>query len=352
MGPAIATEILLRSGLQEEFVLLHLNTNVHTHLATLGKVSSTRVCGNLRLYVKMAFTCARHLPALVLIPISQTTLGFIKDSVFIIIGKLFRRKILLQLRGSNFGHWIEASSPITRRYITFILRSTEGIIVLGDKLRGMFADFFPPSRIFTVPNGADIAIAPSRRRDNDKISLLYLGNLQASKGIEDVIEAVSVLQKRFDVTNVEMKVVGSWFSDGIKERTLEVVLKNNLPVSFHGVAAGADKWTFLADTDIFIFTPREPEGHPWVIIEAMAASLPIISTDQGAITESVIDGVNGFIVDKQNPGQIAEKIKVLIQNEELRIRMGKESLRLYEEKFTEEAMVRNLTKCFNQVLGA
>ena len=83
----------------------------------------------------------------------------------------------------------------------------------------------------------------------------------------------------------------------------------------------------------------------------MAAGLPIISTDQGAITESVIDGVNGFIVEKQNPQQIAEKIKFLIENPELKKKMGKESRRRYEENFTEEKMVERLTQAFNAVLS-
>ena len=84
----------------------------------------------------------------------------------------------------------------------------------------------------------------------------------------------------------------------------------------------------------------------------MAAGLPIISTDQGAITESVIDGVNGFIVKKQNPQQIAEKIKILIEKSELRLKMGNESRRLYEENFTEEKMVERLTQAFNAVLSS
>jgi glycosyltransferase involved in cell wall biosynthesis len=94
-----------------------------------------------------------------------------------------------------------------------------------------------------------------------------------------------------------------------------------------------------------------PEGHPWVLVEAMAAGLPIISTDQGAITESVIDGVNGFIVDSNNPLQIAEKLEYLMDHPEIREKMGKESRRLYEENFTEEKMIEKLKDVFNTVLN-
>jgi len=59
-----------------------------------------------------------------------------------------------------------------------------------------------------------------------------------------------------------------------------------------GPVVGTQKFELLSSSDIFVFpTYYPPEGHPWVIVEALAAGLPIISTDQGAITESVFHGV-------------------------------------------------------------
>ena len=83
----------------------------------------------------------------------------------------------------------------------------------------------------------------------------------------------------------------------------------------------------------------------------MAAGLPIISTDQGAITESVLNMENGFIIESNNPEQIAEKIEYLVNHPDVRQKMGKESRRLYEENFTEEIMVKRLASVFNTVIG-
>ncbi len=87
-----------------------------------------------------------------------------------------------------------------------------------------------------------------------------------------------------------------------------------------------------------------------MIVEAMAAGLPIVTTDQGAITESVKDKINGFIIDKRNPKQIAEKIILLIENSDLRNKMSKESRRLYLENFTESRMIDRLSNAFHTVL--
>ena len=117
-----------------------------------------------------------------------------------------------------------------------------------------------------------------------------------------------------------------------------------------GRVIGEEKNKLLASTDIFVFPTYYPnEGHPWVIVEAMAASLPIISTNHAAIPESVFDGVNGFLVEKQSPKQIAEKILFLAENPKVRERMGNESHRIYLENFTEEKMLERFTACFEKV---
>ncbi|CAI8337539.1 MAG: Spore coat protein SA [Owenweeksia sp. TMED14] len=82
----------------------------------------------------------------------------------------------------------------------------------------------------------------------------------------------------------------------------------------------------------------------------MAAGLPIISTDQGAIIESVIDGENGFIVAPNSPEQIAEKLKLLIRNKEMLKEMAAKSKKFHTEKFSEERMVENFSAVFDNVL--
>jgi glycosyltransferase involved in cell wall biosynthesis/ubiquinone/menaquinone biosynthesis C-methylase UbiE len=351
MGPSIATEIILKSGLNKYFTLYHLDTNTHEKLSTLGEWTANRIKKNLKLYFKMAYLIIKNWPDLVVIPISQTTSGFIKDSVYILISRFFLRKTLLQLRGSNFKNWLSGASTVTRAYVAMVLHRTQGVMVQGEKLKYLFQGFLDDDQIFAVPNGADFNIVPGERLTDRKFKLLYLSNLQPSKGIEDMLEALVLLKKDFNNTKFKVDVVGSWLDEVTRNKCIALVGENNLPVTFHPPVFDNSKFSFLLNADILIFPPREPEGHPWVIVEAMAAGLPIISTDHGAITESVIDGVNGFIVEKQNPQQIAEKIVLLSQNQELRTQMGRAGRHLYEENFTEDKMVQRMVACFNKVLN-
>ncbi len=352
MGPAIATQILLSSGLTEHYEVFHVDTNVHDSFDTLGVWKLSKVWKNLGVYAQFAEALRRERPNLVLIPISQATLGFLKDSIFILLSKLFGRKVLIQLRGGNIQNWLAGVSVPVRAYVAAVLRTAQGAVVLGNNLRHLFADYFPEDRIFVVPNGANYYRShPISRREarGRQVKVLYLANLQPAKGIEDVIRGVKLLKER-GVNSFVLDVVGAWQDVETKETCLQLVEEHALPVIFHGPAYNADKFKFMAQADVFVFTPREPEGHPWVVVEALASGLPIISTDQGAITESVRDGVNGFIVEPHSPWQIADRVQRLIEHPALRCRQGEAGRRHYEENFTEEKMVERLSAAFDRVL--
>jgi glycosyltransferase involved in cell wall biosynthesis len=351
MGPSVAFKILINSKLKDIYDLIPYNVQVNQTLDTLGKWSFGKVLSNIRLYTRFYTIIKKERPDLVLIPISQSTTGFVKDSIFILLCTISNIRVVLQLRGSNFRTWFnECTSPV-KWYIKLILKKAEGVIVLGDKLRYLFSGLVPDNRIFVVPNGANISMPP-RETNSDLIpEILYLANLQGSKGIEDVIEAISILNKNHPGT-FTVKVAGAWRDEKVKRFCQNKVEKESLPVEFTGPVSGDKKFSILSNADIFVFTPREPEGHPWVIVEAMAASLPVVATDKGAISESISNGINGFIVHDRAPEQIADKLYQLIHDRELRTKMGKRNRDDYEAKYTESQMVNNFSYVFNSLMGS
>ena len=346
MGPAIATEIILKSSLKNSFELIHLDTKINADLGRIGKWSFEKLFTSFGLYRKMAALLSKHKPDLVLIPFSQDTVPFIKDSVFILLSKLYRRKVLLHLRGSNFLGWVSRTSSFTKWYVKKMIRLSDGVIVLGNNLRYLFRDYLSDDKIFVVPNGGDFYFPP---RTEKSFRILYFANLLRAKGIEDVLLAIKLLAKK-GITNFQVDVVGAWRDRSIEEECKAVVNENHLPVVFHEPASGERKLFFFSNADVFVFTPREPEGHPWVIVEAMAAGLPVIATDKGAIVESIRNEQNGYIVPPASPGEIAARIVQLLSDGNLRKRMGSESRKLYEENFTEDKMTAGLKDVFNKVI--
>ena len=350
MGPAIATQILLQSGLKDYFELIHLNTKMNASLENMGKLGIRKIMKGILLYWNMLWICLTARPHLVLIPISQSSRGFVKDFLFIAAGKLAGRRVVLQLRGSNFQNWMDTAPSFIRALVKFAMKWSVGMIVLGSNLRYLFRNYFPEERIYVIPNGGNFHF-PAVEKNSRETRFLFFSNLFDAKGIRDVVDAVQLLQKEHPGA-IHLDVAGSWLEENTRSYCMDLVEKNKLPVTFFPALSGVEKELRFARADVFIFTPRDPEGHPWVIVEAMAAALPVIATDKGAITESVVDGENGFIVKDNDPAAIAAKMFTLATEPALRKRMSSRSLEYYHSKFTEEKMVENYVKCFQDLLKA
>ncbi|MCB9192437.1 MAG: glycosyltransferase [Flavobacteriales bacterium] len=345
MGPAIATQVLLDSDLKNRFILIHFDNTINKTIDTQGKAGIGKVFKTIGLYFSFISLLRSEKPDLVLIPISQTTIGFIKDAPYILLAKWFSKRVLIQLRGSNLKTWLKGASGLTRFIFRSTISGTKGVLVLGEKLKYLFEDFYPSDRIFVAPNGGDYSF-PERTVSGTELNVLYFANIYKSKGARVALDAAL----GFDSENVKFTFTGGWRDDqNFKTKFLQDV-ENAKNIQVNKPTSGEKKFQMFANADIFIFPPIMPEGHPWVLVEAMAAGLPIIATDQGAITESVIDGENGFIVPPGNSKAIEEKLGLLTNNSELRQRMAKASRRLYEEKFTGEQLANNYTRIFNSVI--
>jgi glycosyltransferase involved in cell wall biosynthesis len=350
MGPSLATVVILNSRLTDEFELIHLDTSDPRELDTLGAIDFQNIWLALKFYLQMIAAIARHRPALVYIPVAQTTLGYLKDSGFILIGKLLGRRVVCHLRGGNFGNWLAGASAATRLYVKLVHGLVDGQIVLGECLRPLFTPVMPADRIHVVPNGKDIRYEPAPPR-GATARVLYLGNMVRSKGVLDVLHATPTVCAA--CPDVEFLFGGGWEDPAVRAEVEAFLAAHpELPIRWLGLIQGAAKNRAIHSADLFVFpTWYPPEGHPWVVVEAMAAGLPVISTDQGAIVESVVDGVNGYIVAKRNPGAVAARIIELVRDPARRAEMGAASLRLYQEKFTEARMVDNMARAFRAVLG-
>lgn len=347
MGPAIATSILLNSELKQQFDLLHLDTRINESVGAMGKASFGKVFRSLKLYARYIDLLRRERPDLVLLPIAQTTMGFLKDAVFLKWGWLFGRKMVVHLRGSDLKNWLDRSNVFTRWMYRFWVKKAKGAIVLGEGLRYLFAPEFPEDRIFVVPNGVDLEIPKRERGEN--VQILYLSNFLPGKGSLHLFEALNLLEDEF-VGRVELFAAGSWDDETYEAKCRAQIAQCPVKIELSAPISGESKWNALASADIFVFPPVAPEGLPWALIEAAAAGLPIISTDQGAIKDVVQHGRSGFIVQPGSAEAIAEKLKLLIKDAALRQQMGEASRERYEEGFTEARMVAQMAACFHELI--
>lgn len=341
MGPAIATKILLDSSLKNDFNVVHLNTKINESVADMGKWNFSKMFASISLYLNYRKILRSKNVNLVLIPISQTTLGFIKDAPFMWIAKLYGTKNIIQLRGSNFKNWLDKSSSLTKLFVKASLKKANGVIVLGESLKYLFTPFFKNDNIHVIPNGENFSFP--EKKSNDKINILYLANFLPSKGFKEFLEALNPISN----PNVELIAAGSWDNKEYEDTCKKLINEQSIKITLLPPTSGIEKLSLFANADIFVFAPIGPEGHPWVVVEAMAAGLPIISADQGAIKESVINNENGYIIDPKNTKLFTEKLNALIESDTLRKEMSKRSHDFYMQKFTREIMVEQYKKVFS-----
>jgi glycosyltransferase involved in cell wall biosynthesis len=121
-------------------------------------------------------------------------------------------------------------------------------------------------------------------------------------------------------------------------------------VKYLGRKFGQDKQAVLADTDIFAFpTYYSNECFPLVLLEAMSASIAVVSTFEGGIPDIIEDGVTGFLVPQRDVEIMAEKLEELIQNPTLRQQMGKAGRQKFETELTLGIFEHNLQLILHQI---
>jgi glycosyltransferase involved in cell wall biosynthesis len=170
--------------------------------------------------------------------------------------------------------------------------------------------------------------------DKNKIIIGNIGRLSYQKGHEFLLEAVEIIkEKRKDFI---VLIIGS----GEREEELNKIIKErnlNDYIIFTGFRN--DVYNILPSLDFLLHTARW-EGFGFVIAEAMAAGLPVVSTDASNISEIVVEGKTGYLAENENSEDIAKKTLKMMNNKGQDF--GKNGREVIEANFTMEIMIENI----------
>lgn len=216
-----------------------------------------------------------------------------------------------------------------------VLNEIDKINFVADFPRKYFCQLYPtvsPRITSFVYNGIpDIENNIRRKLLINRVRLVCVGTLCNRKNQIGILRALSKLtveqQKHYSVTFV---------GDGPARDILEE-FASVLSADVHFIGNSNRVNDYLMKSDVFVLFSKD-EGLPISIIEAMRCSLPIISTRIAGIPEMIIDGCSGYLIDidEQQLSSLLEKI--LLEKPDL-VKMGEESRRLYDDKFSQNAMI-------------
>jgi glycosyltransferase involved in cell wall biosynthesis len=337
-GVAISTELALKNPLlREHFHVDHLNTTDRRGIANLGQWDLANVLLALGAAGRLAWKL-RPSNGLLYLPLSENRGGFLRDSIFVQLAALRGWKVAIHIRNSLFREFYVSCGPVYRRWIRATLSRVDGLAVLGETLRHLFEGLVPDEIVSVVPNGTPdthhVDVAPDPKR------VLYLSNLSLKKGIDHAVDAALLVGARNE--SVRFLFVGEWESEEVERGIRSRVAADDNLIEFRAPVSGIDRDRLLCSAWLLLFPVSWGEGHPRILLESLAAGVPVVTTNRATIAETIVDGECGFVLEDPDPEALAERILNFLGDHELRKSMSVAARRRYLERYTQDKADRTL----------
>lgn len=349
-GVSMATDAVLKSTLRERFRLCHLDLADRRGIQHVDKPDFYDVMLFLKQWWRLLTILRKERPAVAYLPISQSSIGFLRDSLLMRPAWIAGASVVLHLHGGNFKDWYDGRSFPMKAYVRMVFRRVSHVVVLGESLRHLFDGLIASHRIAVVPNGIDWPAVHKPTHEPHKprrYRILHLSTLNRLKGAPVLMAAIPmVLKVRQDV---EFIFAGPWSHEEDRREAESFVTQHGLSghVVFTGpVSALEQKRSIYSSADLFVFPGLQQEGQPLVVLEAMASGLPVLFTDRGCLKETVIEGESGFEVRRNDPQHLADRILWFLDHPTEIERMGWNARDRFERFYTSERFVHRLGDLF------
>ncbi len=241
--------------------------------------------------------------------------------------------------------------PLTYAVISCL---SEKIISVSGFVKGQFEPIINIDKISTIYNGVEKNRAEKNDNllkknfgiDDNGLIAVTVGILSEAKGYLNLLESASIVRDRgypvkfFWVGGSDKKTLRDFKSKvkkfGLKDSVFYLGFRKDIP-------------EILKCSDLLICASTM-ETLSLAILEAMAAGLPVITTNCGGPSECVEDGLTGFIVPVNDPARLSEKINEISSDSQLRKRLGENGLRLYLSKFRADLYNKNFEDLYSKII--
>ena len=262
---------------------------------------------------------------------------------------------------TGLGHMF-VSHKLKTRILRPVIRQWYARSLVGKNVRCIFQNrddvdelarvvpFLRDNSLITNGSGVDLnRFSFSTETSNcagKQMVVLFAGRLLREKGIFEFVEAVNRL-KHLDV---EFRACGASDFDNPSAVSSEQLheWRANGPIHFLGHVDSVEN--VLQEADVVVL-PSHREGTPRFLLEAAAMGKPIITCDVPGCREIVTDGKEGLLVPANNPTALSIAIERLVDDPELRLRMGNEARKRVQRDFNEQEVIELTWKVYYDLLG-
>lgn len=350
-GAAVVGQQIYDSKLfRDSYDCLYINASTSASLGDVGRFSFKKITRTLSFYRQVMRAVRQTQSDLVYFTPSTSGWAFYRDAITISMLRQRKQNIVLHF------HNKPTESFLHKWYNDCVWKCFfKGVsaIFLGESLAKQFEKYTSLCKqVYICPNGMQDKLVKehhSTQLDQAKpFTFLFLSNMIETKGVYVLLEACAQLKQKGYAFCCNF--VGQWF-DVTKEAFNQKCEQLSITdcVQAYGGKFGEEKDALLQLADALVFpTFYSAECLPLVLIEAMRRGVPCVTTSEGAISDIVVNGETGWIVEKRNASALAEKMQWLIDHPQESLMMGQAGRKRYEQKFTLDVFERRMTEILTE----
>lgn len=348
-GVSMVGELIKSSKIiNDTFDARYINLLVSRSIDETGKTKVLKLWRFLVSWFKLLFELTKSKPTLCYFALSNSGSAFYKDVTLVFLLRFFKVKTVFHIHSKNIKK--NESKKIYYLLYKYVFKKSS-VIILSKYLYDDVKTFVSMEQLYICPNGVEDTMKKNEAKIEKKtgpIKILFLSNLIIQKGVFVLIEACEILRNKgytfsCDFVGGEGDVSVKQFRNEVEKRGLSETVK------YLGKKYGKDKNTVYKSADVFVL-PTSNDCFPLVLLEAMQYGLPVISTIEGGIPDIVDNNITGFMVEQDNPNDLADKLEILINNYALRKQMGNAGRKKYEKEFTLQAFEEKLLGILQELL--
>jgi glycosyltransferase involved in cell wall biosynthesis len=266
----------------------------------------------------------------------------LRAGLLALAGRLRGARVVIHAHGGNIETWL--TTWRTRTLMRLAMLPASRVVAVWSAGERSLRRALGPRRVTLIDNGVDTERFTPAEVDHHPPRILYVGLLTPRKGVLDLLEASRRL--RDEGIEHELLLLGGVPDEG--PEAAEPVLSAAEGVArLLGTRPPEEMPAAYADADVFCL-PSWWEAMPLSVLEAMAAGLPVVASDVGDVSRLVTPEC-GVVVPAKDPGTLADGLRTLLVDPELRRRQGQGSRRRAVEAFSSAATARAIHELFQNV---
>ncbi|MEN3276825.1 MAG: hypothetical protein V7631_2615 [Massilia sp.] len=337
-GVAALVAVLQAGGLFERAAVRYVST--HREGGVLAKLGAAAAG-----FWQAACACLWSRPAIVHAHAASGA-SFARKSLVLLLARATGCRTIFHLHGGGFRQFATIRSGVLmRRWIRHTLERSTLVIALSEGWAGFVRGYAPRARVAVVPNAVVVPPQAAGRAEAGRI--LFLGRIEAAKGVADLLDAAALLAPRFP--QLRLVLAGTGERDAWRQAAQARGLGDR--VELPGWLDASARDAELARAAIFCL-PSHAEGLPMSLLEAMASGCAVVASAVGGIPEALRDGENGLLVPPRDAQSLAAALARLLADDSLRTRLGAGARVTVQQHYSTEAVCGRLAAIYNDLAGA